>query len=60
MHRHAMDRYEARNRNILACLGDSSRFRIVLSLLERELCVTELAAQVELSQSCTTRHLQYM
>ena len=48
------------SRNILACLGDSSRFRLVLALLERERCVTELAAEVGLSQSCTTRHLQYL
>jgi len=55
-----MDEHDARSRNILACLGDASRFRLVLSLLERERCVTELAAEVGLSQSCTTRHLQYL
>jgi len=60
MHRDAMDSHEARSRDILACLGDPSRFRLVLSLLECERCVTELAAQVGLSQSCTTRHLQYL
>ena len=55
-----MDDPEARTRDILACLGDPSRFRLVLALLEGELCVTELAGQVGLSQSCTTRHLQYL
>lgn len=55
-----MDRQAARSRDILACLGDASRFRLVLSLLEHERCVTELAGQVGLSQSCTTRHLQYL
>jgi DNA-binding transcriptional ArsR family regulator len=55
-----MNQQVATSRNILACLGDSSRFRLVLSLLERERCVTELAAAVGLSQSCTTRHLQYL
>jgi ArsR family transcriptional regulator len=55
-----MNHGPASSRNILACLGDSSRFRLVLSLLERERCVTELAAEVGLSQSCTTRHLQYL
>jgi DNA-binding transcriptional ArsR family regulator len=55
-----MDWQEARSRDILACLGDASRFRLVLSLLERERCVTELAGEVGLSQSCTTRHLQYL
>lgn len=42
----------------LACLGDPSRFRIVQRLTEARLCVTELAGNVRLSQSCTTRHLQ--
>ena len=42
----------------MACLADASRFRIVLTLLEAELCVSELASRVGLSQSCTTRHLQ--
>ena len=60
MHAYAMDRRAARSRNILACLGDSSRFRIALLLLEGERCVTELALAVGLSQSCTTRHLQYL
>ena len=60
MHSHAMNQQESTSRNILACLGDSSRFRLVLSLLERDRCVTELADEVGLSQSCTTRHLQYL
>ena len=55
-----MEEHEARSRDILACLGDASRFRLVLSLLEHERCVTELAGEVGLSQSCTTRHLQYL
>lgn len=55
-----MNRRQARSRNVLACIGDASRFRLVLALLERERCVTELASDVGLSQSCTTRHLQYL
>ena len=55
-----MNRPDAQSREILACLGDSSRFRLVLSVLERERCVSELAVNVGLSQSCTTRHLQYL
>jgi DNA-binding transcriptional ArsR family regulator len=55
-----MNHHEASSRTILACLGDSSRFRIVLSLMEHERCVTELASEIGLSQSCTTRHLQYL
>lgn len=42
----------------LACLGDASRFRIVTELTGGRACVTELAARIGLSQSCTTRHLQ--
>ncbi|MFI5371197.1 MAG: ArsR/SmtB family transcription factor, partial [Candidatus Eisenbacteria bacterium] len=42
----------------LACLGDASRYRMVVALASGERCVSELAAAVGLSQSCTTRHLQ--
>lgn len=49
---------ESRARRLFACMGDPSRFRVVTRLLESERCVTELAAAVGLSQSCTTRHLQ--
>lgn len=44
----------------LACLGPISRFRLALELLAGGRCVSELAAAVGLSQSCTTRHLQCM
>jgi len=47
-------------RRILACLGDGSRFRVMSELVRGERCVTELAALVGLSQSCTTRHLQVL
>lgn len=39
-------------------VGHASRFRIVLALCERERHVSELALEIGLSQSCTTRHLQ--
>ena len=55
-----MNQPAARSRHLLACLGDPSRFRIVLFLLDGDRCVTELAGEVGLSQSCTTRHLQYL
>jgi DNA-binding transcriptional ArsR family regulator len=58
MHCHAMHLRDAKTRDILSCLGDPSRFELVLRLLEREHCVSELAIAVGLSQSCTTRHLQ--
>jgi len=45
-------------RRVLACLGDPSRFRLARLLVEGGRCVGELAREVGLSQSCTTRHLQ--
>jgi len=53
-----MNDREASVRRMLACLGDNSRFRLVRCLMLGDQCVTELARQVGLSQSCTTRHLQ--
>lgn len=47
-------------RSLLACLGDASRFELVCCLIQAERCVSELAVQVGLSQSCTTRHLQVL
>ena len=49
---------QSRTRRIFACLGDPSRFRLVATLIASEFCVTDLAREVGLSQSCTTRHLQ--
>ena len=42
----------------LACLGEASRFGLVRLLQARSRFVTELAGEMGLSQSCTTRHLQ--
>ena len=47
-----------RQHHLLAAVGHASRFRLFQLLAERERCVTELAAEVGLSQSCTTRHVQ--
>ena len=58
MHAGAMNVSPSYPRSLLACLGDASRFQLVRSLIEAERCVTELARDVGLSQSCTTRHLQ--
>jgi len=45
----------------MACLGDVSRFRVVMELLAGEgRCVSDVARAVGLSQSCTTRHLQVL
>jgi len=43
---------------LLEALGEPSRFAMVLALCARERHVSELAVEVGLSQSCTTRHLQ--
>jgi ArsR family transcriptional regulator len=58
MERGAKDRKEPSPQILMACLGDASRFRLVEVLIAGARCVTELAAEVGLSQSCTTRHLQ--
>jgi DNA-binding transcriptional ArsR family regulator len=44
--------------SLMACLGEESRFRLVQALIGGARCVTDLASEVGLSQSCTTRHLQ--
>lgn len=55
-----MNDSSSRARDLLACLGDSSRFQLVLHLLISERCASDLALDVGLSQSCTTRHLQVL
>lgn len=45
---------------VLACIGDPSRFRMVALLADGDHCVTDIAREVGLSQSCTTRHLQVL
>ena len=58
MHAHAMKKSRPAAQALLACLGEESRFRLVQALIGGARCVTDLAAEVGLSQSCTTRHLQ--
>jgi ArsR family transcriptional regulator, arsenate/arsenite/antimonite-responsive transcriptional repressor len=58
MHTHAMKKPRPAAQALLACLGEESRFRLVQALIGGARCVTDLAAEVGLSQSCTTRHLQ--
>ena len=58
MHRGAMSDSRTDPQQFLACLSDPSRFRLVTRLAGGGRCVTELALDVGLSQSCTTRHLQ--
>jgi DNA-binding transcriptional ArsR family regulator len=58
MHLRAMIDHGARERRLMSCLGDPSRFQLVTLLLRGKRCVSDLAQEVGLSQSCTTRHLQ--
>jgi DNA-binding transcriptional ArsR family regulator len=45
---------------IFRALGDPSRAKIVYSLLQQELCVCDLAAVCELSESATSQHLRLL
>lgn len=59
MHAHAMND-SGRITATLACLADPSRYKVLSLLVAGDYCVTEIAARVGLSQSCTTRHLQIL
>jgi DNA-binding transcriptional ArsR family regulator len=45
---------------LFRALGDASRAKIVFSLLQQELCVCDLAAVCELSESSTSQHLRVL
>jgi DNA-binding transcriptional ArsR family regulator len=45
---------------IFRALGDTSRAKIVFSLLQQELCVCDLAAVCDLSESATSQHLRIL
>ena len=45
---------------IFKALADETRLRIVLLLLDGELCVCEIIAALELPQSTVSRHLAYL
>jgi DNA-binding transcriptional ArsR family regulator len=45
---------------IFRALGDTSRAKIVFSLLQQELCVRDLAAVCDLSESATSQHLRIL
>jgi DNA-binding transcriptional ArsR family regulator len=45
---------------LFRALGDSSRAKIVYSLLQQELCVCDLAAVVGLSESAVSQHLRIL
>ena len=60
MHNLAMNSEPSKFQRLLACLGDRSRYRVVLALNGDSLCVSDLARTIGLSQSCTTRHLQVL
>jgi ArsR family transcriptional regulator, lead/cadmium/zinc/bismuth-responsive transcriptional repressor len=46
--------------DVFRALGDPSRAKIVFSLLQQELCVCDLAAVCELSESATSQHLRIL
>src|SRR5690606_15728365 len=45
---------------LFRALGDPSRAKIVFSLLQQELCVCDLAAVCDLSESATSQHLRVL
>lgn len=45
---------------LFSVLGDVTRLRIVAALLDRELCVCDLAATVGTSESAVSHHLRLM
>ncbi|MBI4506929.1 MAG: helix-turn-helix transcriptional regulator [Chloroflexi bacterium] len=45
---------------LFRALGDSSRAKIVFSLLQQELCVCDLAAVVGASESAVSQHLRIL
>lgn len=42
----------------LKCIADDTRFKILILLLGRRLCVCELTAVLEKSQPCISQHLR--
>lgn len=58
MHSDAMQDATEKLRRLIQAAGDPSRYRILLALCARERWVSDLATEIALSQSCTTRHLQ--
>jgi len=45
---------------IFRALGDTSRAKIVFSLLQQELCVCDIAAVCDISESATSQHLRVL
>ena len=54
------DETYASTAEMFRALGDASRAKIVFSLLQQELCVCDLAAVCELSESATSQHLRIL
>ena len=50
----------SRSAALFRALGDPSRAKIVFSLLQQELCVCDLAAVCDLSESATSQHLRVL
>lgn len=54
------DQLYADTAEFFRALGDPSRAKIVYSLLQQELCVCDLAAVCDLSESSTSQHLRLL
>ena len=52
--------YMQNEAGIFKALADETRLRILLLLLDGELCVCEIIAALELPQSTVSRHLAYL
>lgn len=47
-----------RQLELLGCLADKTRFRILLMLRDRELCVCDITNELKAEQSLISHHLQ--
>ena len=54
------DEVYSQTATLFRALGDPSRAKIVFSLLQQELCVCDLAAVCDLSESSTSQHLRVL
>ncbi|MDH4223684.1 MAG: metalloregulator ArsR/SmtB family transcription factor, partial [candidate division Zixibacteria bacterium] len=52
--------YQGKEINVIKALGDETRLRILKLLMNRELCVCELEAALNLPQSKISRHLMVL
>jgi len=53
-----MPRSAERQLELLGCLADRTRFRILLMLRDREICVCDITKELKAEQSLISHHLQ--